>query len=63
VIRYECDRCGEVDNLHIREVTIEMVSEHPAVSQFDEPRTLHLCGFCTSIVKGVIDRTLSVDLP
>lgn len=62
MIRYECDRCGDTDQLHTREVTIEMVSDHAAMSQFDAPRTLHLCGLCTSIVKGLIEGTVRVEL-
>lgn len=60
-ILYHCDRCGDTDQLHSREVVIEMVGDHPAMSQHDEPKTLHLCGFCTSVIKGVIDGKLKVE--
>ena len=54
-VLYQCDRCGDTDQLHTREVTIEMVCDHPTMSQSGVPRTLHLCGYCTSLLRETID--------
>ncbi len=45
-VQYMCDRCGDVDEMHARSVTVEFVGPFPTMSDRDR-ESLHLCGHCT----------------
>lgn len=51
MIRYECDRCGDDDNLYCRQLKVSMVN-----GNWDgKDLTIHLCGYCWSKVKQLIE--------
>ena len=43
--RYECDRCGTVDELHTREIDWHTMGSH-ATRETEGGGIMHLCGFC-----------------
>lgn len=58
MIIYRCDRCGEDDELHARQLDIEMVGTQGVVFGALTNTAHHLCGFCFSKFREWI--TLSI---
>ena len=51
---YRCDRCEVDDSLHVRELTVTYLGPGATVSD-PEITEYHLCGYCWSQVRNVIN--------
>jgi len=50
---YRCDRCDELDSIHVRELTVTQLG--PGATMSDPKITeYHLCGHCWVQVRNVI---------
>jgi len=51
---YRCDRCDEDQSLHVRQLTVTHLGPGATISD-PEITEYHLCGYCWSQVRNVIN--------